>query len=55
MTTYFAEAGRVARTMTRIFADALGLSEVHALSLLGQDLARTEKFTTSMLDGLDIR
>jgi hypothetical protein len=27
----------------------------HALSLLGQDLARTEKFTTSMLDGLDIR
>ena len=27
VTTYFAEAGRVARTMTRIFADALGLSE----------------------------
>ena len=26
VTTYFAEAGRVARTMTRIFGDALGLS-----------------------------
>lgn len=26
-----------------------------ALNLLGQDLARTEKFTTSLLDGLDIR
>ncbi len=27
----------------------------HALRLLGQDLARTEKFTTSLKDGLDIR
>ncbi len=27
----------------------------HALSLLGVDLARTEKFTTSMKDGLDLR
>lgn len=27
----------------------------HALNLLGQDLARTEKFTTSLKDGLDIR
>jgi len=27
----------------------------HALTLLGQDLARTEKFSTSLLDGLDIR
>ncbi|MFV0443059.1 MAG: hypothetical protein ACK5Q5_05780 [Planctomycetaceae bacterium] len=27
----------------------------HALKLLGQDLARTEKFTTSLKDGLDIR
>jgi len=27
----------------------------HALSLLGQDLARTEKFSTSLKDGLDIR
>lgn len=26
-----------------------------ALSIMGQDLARTEKFTTSLLDGLDIR
>ncbi|WP_298861243.1 hypothetical protein [uncultured Gimesia sp.] len=27
----------------------------HALSLLGVDLARTEKFTTSLKDGLDLR
>lgn len=27
----------------------------HALQLLGNDLARTEKFTTSLKDGLDIR
>lgn len=27
----------------------------HALSLLGNDLARSEKFTTSLKDGLDIR
>ena len=27
----------------------------HAVSLLGRDLARTEKFTTSLKDGLDIR
>lgn len=27
----------------------------HALNLLGVDLARTEKFTTSMKDGLDLR
>ncbi len=27
----------------------------HALDLLGQDLARTEKFSTSLKDGLDIR
>ncbi|MEZ6065201.1 MAG: hypothetical protein R3B90_05725 [Planctomycetaceae bacterium] len=27
----------------------------HALKLLGQDLARTEKFSTSLKDGLDIR
>ncbi len=27
----------------------------HALKLLGQDLARSEKFTTSLKDGLDIR
>jgi hypothetical protein len=27
----------------------------HALHLLGQDLARTEKFSTSLKDGLDIR
>ena len=27
----------------------------HALSILGNDLARSEKFTTSLLDGLDIR
>jgi hypothetical protein len=27
----------------------------HALSLLGQDLARSEKFSTSLKDGLDIR
>ena len=27
----------------------------HAISLLGQDLARTEKFSTSLKDGLDIR
>ena len=27
----------------------------HAISLLGHDLARTEKFTTSLKDGLDIR
>lgn len=27
----------------------------HALNLMGQDLARTEKFSTSLKDGLDIR
>ncbi len=27
----------------------------HALSIMGQDLARTEKFSTSLKDGLDIR
>jgi hypothetical protein len=27
----------------------------HALNIMGQDLARTEKFTTSLKDGLDIR
>ena len=27
----------------------------HALAILGHDLARTEKFTTSLKDGLDIR
>ncbi len=54
VTTYFAEAGRVARTMTRIFADALGLSEAFFPGLTSPSIDVLRMNHYALAEGTDV-
>ena len=55
VSTYFAEAARVARTMTRIFADALGLDPAFFADITGHSLDVFRMNNYALPPGTDVR
>lgn len=55
VSAYFAEAARVARTMTRIFADALGLDPAYFAKITGHSLDVLRMNNYALPPGTDVR